>query len=135
MTLVELQRNPTSRQLRQFALLWPCLLLVAAWWFWYRDRAATAAAALVVCAVASAVLGLWRPAAMRGPYIAWMVVTFPIAWIVAHALMAAVYFLIITPIGLMLRARRDPLERRFDATTYWKPRESRTDPSSYFRQY
>ena len=44
-----------------------------------------------------------------------MFAVFPIGWVVSHLLLGVVYFLVLTPIGLTLRALgRDPLERRFD---------------------
>jgi hypothetical protein len=52
--------------------------------------------------------------------------------------MAAIFFLVITPIGLMMRAcGRDPMQRRFDpaARSYWKRRSPDRDMRSYFRQF
>ena len=51
-----------------------------------------------------------------------MCAAFPIGWVVSHALMAAIYYLVITPMAVAMRLLgRDPLDRRFDrdATTYW----------------
>jgi hypothetical protein len=67
-----------------------------------------------------------------------MVVNYPIGWVVTHVIMALIFYLVVTPIGVIMRLTgRDPMERAFDrgAKTYWKPR--RSDPSSarYFRQY
>ncbi|MFD3522745.1 hypothetical protein [Streptomyces sp. NPDC058653] len=43
----------------------------------------------------------------------------------ASALLAAVYLLVITPVGLVARVVRDPLRRRPDraATSYWNRRD------------
>ncbi|MEX0979180.1 MAG: SxtJ family membrane protein, partial [Pirellulales bacterium] len=68
----------------------------------------------------------------------WMWAAFPIGWLVSHLLIAAIYFLLITPIALVMRAvGRDPLSRRFDraAKTYWVPRRQDSDPARYFRQF
>jgi hypothetical protein len=67
-----------------------------------------------------------------------MAAVFPIGWVVSHTVFAAVYFLVITPIGLALRAAgHDPMERKWNpqSATYWKPREEPPAPSRYFRQF
>ena len=144
MALIEFKRDPSPRELRQFALLWlpGICLAVAVWaalktpWPW--------TASLVLAAVASVSLGLWRPRWIRPVYIAWMALAFPFGWLFAHVLLTAIYFLLITPIGLILRiARRDPLARRFDreAQSYWTPtppppsRDPKDNRARYFRQY
>ena len=139
MSLVELNRDPTPRQVRQFALLvLPVCCALAGAWCWYRYESWSAAASLGLAALVSLALGAWRPDAMRSAMIAWTCVWFPVGWIIAHTLMLVVYFLVITPIGLVMRAfGRDPLARRFDrgATTYWTPREPPREASSYFRRF
>jgi hypothetical protein len=67
-----------------------------------------------------------------------MAAVFPIGWLVSHLLLAAIYYLVVTPIGVMMRVcRYDPMQRRFDrqAATYWKPRRNTDDPQRYFKQY
>jgi hypothetical protein len=62
----------------------------------------------------------------------------PIGWLVSRVVLAIVYFLVITPIGLIRRLRgHDPLALRADptASSYWVARQDRTDPASYFRQF
>jgi hypothetical protein len=139
MALIEVNRDPTPRQVRQFALLWlPGFCFAAAAWSVYRFDSWPAAATLAGCGVASIACGLLRQRWMRGVMIGWMWAAFPIGWIIAHTLMAAIYFLVVTPIGLLMRAAgRDPLARRFDreADTYWVPRTVQREPSSYFRQF
>ena len=76
-------------------------------------------------------------ASLRIPlFRAWMTIFSPIGWIVSHAVLAIVYYGILTPIGLLLRLFRDPMLRRFDpdAASYWMERESDDDLSRYFRQ-
>lgn len=79
------------------------------------------------------------PPTRRWIYLTWMAAAYPIGWVVSHALLAAIYYLIVTPIGLLMRVTvRDPVQRRFDptATTYWVEH----DPAAggvrrYFKQY
>jgi hypothetical protein len=58
-----------------------------------------------------------------------------VGWCVSHVLLVAVYFLVLTPIGFLLRLFRDPMELRFEreASSYWFPREA-VDSGRYFRQ-
>lgn len=139
MALMEINCDPTPRQVRQFALLWLpgfCFLLAALCvWRW---DSPTAAWLFIASGVASIVAGRLQPGLMRVVFLAWMWAAFPIGWVVSHVLMAAIFFLVITPIGLTMRLLgRDPLSRGFDrtATTYWTPRRQDVDEASYFRQF
>ncbi|MEX2114356.1 MAG: SxtJ family membrane protein [Pirellulales bacterium] len=139
MALLDFNRNPSPREVRQFALYWLsgfCCLLAA--WAYFRYGSWTVAVTLGIGAVASMVLGLLRPMWMRIAFLVWMGAAYPIGWLISHTLLAAIYYLVITPIGALLRlSGRDPLARRFDrdAETYWTSREPSADPARYFRQF
>jgi hypothetical protein len=140
MALLEFNRNPSPREVRQFALYWLsgfCLVLAAVALVRYGSW--PVAAALGLGAIVSIALGLSRPAWMRIVFLMWMGAAFPIGWLISHTLMAMIYFLVITPIGLLMRLLgRDPLVRRFDrnASSYWMSRPSvPIDPARYFRQF
>ena len=65
-------------------------------------------------------------------------VSLPIGFVVSHIVMAVMFYVILTPVGLVFRLiGRDPLQRRFDrqAASYWVPRERVTDPRRYYRQF
>ena len=54
-----------------------------------------------------------------------------------YVVLAIVYFLALTPIGLTMRLfRHDPLSRRLDpqAKSYWKPRSAAKSAEDYFNQ-
>jgi len=139
MALIEINRNPTTREIRQFALFWlPALCFLVAGWLCYRLAAWPAAAGLVGCGLLSGVVGVLRPRWMRIVLMGWMWAAYPIGWTVSHLLMASIYYLVVTPIGSIMRlAGRDPLARKFDrnAETYWTPRAENVDPARYFRQF
>jgi hypothetical protein len=67
-------------------------------------------------------------------YAAW-----PIGFVVSHVILALVYYLVFTPVGLAMRIfRYDPMNRRFDdaAQSYWVVRDpAATPPKRYFRQF
>jgi len=136
--MIEKNREPTSRDLRVFGLLLPafsCLLGGLAFWRFDAPRAAMgiASAGLTVTLLYAAL-----PPLRRFIYLGWMKVTYPIGWTISHIALAAVFYLVITPIGLLMRLfGRDPMQRRLlpKATTYWVPRASDADASRIFRQF
>lgn len=78
------------------------------------------------------------PQIARPIYVVWFAVGGVMGLIVSTILLTAVFYLVITPTGIILRAiGRDPLARRFDpqASTYWDPAEKPMDAQSYFRQF
>ena len=67
-----------------------------------------------------------------------MYVTFPIGLVLSHVIIAFIYYVVLTPAGLLLRLfKGDLLARAYDpsATTYWIKRTPQTDTSRYFRQF
>ncbi len=82
---------------------------------------------------------LWLlPQISRPFYIAWNAIGCCVGFVVSNAALAAIYFLVVTPIGLALRlARRDPLRLRPDRAraSFWDDAEKPRDATRYFRQY
>ena len=71
-------------------------------------------------------------------YDGWIEGASPIGWTVTHLVLAAVYYLVLTPIGLLMRlAGRDPMRRSIDpkAATYWIARKNPIESKRYFRQF
>ena len=71
-------------------------------------------------------------------YLGLTMLTLPIGFVVSFILLAAFYYLVITPIGLVFRLmRRDPLCRKFDKTAdnYWLRRRPARGLNRYFRQF
>jgi hypothetical protein len=133
--LIDLTKPATDRELRWFAGLWfPALCAVLGWFA--LDKAPTLAAGVWVLGAVLGLIGLVRPRAIRPVYTGLTRLTFPIGWVVSHALLLVMYFGIITPVGLLVRLFRDPLDRSFDAraSTYWAPRDTAA-PHRYFRQF
>lgn len=137
MNLQDAIGNPTRRELRIFAagqLPFFCLLFFS----WHGRNWQTWELVVAGISAIVAVLGLVRPAAVRPIYTAWMLAVFPIGWLVSHLVLGIVYYLVVTPIGLLRRlVSGDPMHRCFDrqAETYWQPRRPVRDPKRYFRQF
>ena len=61
-----------------------------------------------------------------------------VSLITGRILLAAFYYFVVTPAGLLLRVLgRDPMKRRFDraAKSYWRETEKGIEPERYFRQF
>lgn len=78
------------------------------------------------------------PAVGRAVYVGWLLAAVPIGWTISHLVLGAVYYLVITPLSLLMRLTgRDPLHRKLDreADTYWIEHNPASDPARYFRQF
>ena len=138
MAVVDLRLDPTDRELHWFgpllALFAGVVGAIARWQF----DAPSVSAALWTAGGLIATFYLLVPASRIVIYRGWIYATYPIAWVVAHVVLAAVYYLVVTPIGLAMRLiGRDPLSRNFwpEAETYWIARRPRRETSQYFRQF
>jgi saxitoxin biosynthesis operon SxtJ-like protein len=88
--------------------------------------------------ILSALLSLAAPGLNRFLYVGLTLLTFPIGFVFSHVLLAVVFYLVFTPVGLVMRLLgRDPLQRRFDreAGTYWVDHVEPRSVEEYFRQY
>ena len=81
------------------------------------------------------VLGLAMPSALKPLFVVWMKFAEVLNWIMTRVLLGAVFFLMITPMRLLMRIfSDDPLKRRFEpeAASYWEePDEQPDDPARY----
>ena len=67
----------------------------------------------------------------------WMALTMPFGRLISTAILAAIYFLVLTPMAWLMRiGGRDHLQRRFDpaAESYWTAYSPGGDQDRYFRQ-
>ncbi len=137
MAPLRINLRPSSRQLLVFALAWLAIAGLLGFVQWRQDRPVVAG--LVWSAgVLGLLLDLLWPAALRLLYVGLSFVTFPIGLAISSLVLAALYYAVLTPIGLILRlGRHDPLRRRLerDAASYWQIRPPPPEPESYFRQH
>jgi hypothetical protein len=139
MALIEVNWNPSRRELRQFAGIWlPAFLLVVGAVLFFRLDWRTAGVSLWSAAAVICAAGWVMPQAFRPVYVAWMAAALPIGWTISHLMMGFVYFVVMTPIGISMRlAGRDPMSRAFDTavTSYWTPRSAAVSKVRYLRQF
>lgn len=130
--------KPKPRVLRQFAIAWLVFFLCLAAQQYFRHHRHGPGLALAAVAIVVAGVGLAKPSAIRWIFIAAFVLAFPVGWVVSQILLAFMFFVILTPIALLLRWRgRDPLQRRPapKSLTVWQPKDPDPDPRRYLRQY
>jgi hypothetical protein len=137
MALIQINKNPSPRDLRVFSWILPVFFGLFGALRWHSGAHTLATWLWAFGAVLSVVALAVRPA-RRWIYIGWMYATYPIGWVVSHVMLAVMYFGFATPVSLLLKmAGRDPMQRRFDkaARSYWVLRQPERDTSRYFRQF
>jgi hypothetical protein len=92
--------------------------------------------------LSAAVFLLWGILAvesLRPIYIFWMRLAFVLSWINTRLILVAVFYLIFTPMGFLMRLfKGDLLDRKIDKKrdTYWIKKEKVDfEPSNYERQF
>ena len=137
--MIERNDDPSDRELRQFAAIWlplACAVVAAAVYSW--TRSGTIAAIVLAVGALLGAVGFVRIAFARPIFLVWIYAAYPIGWVISHLLMAAIFYLVITPIGIVMRiVGYDPLQRRMDrsAKTYWQAVQQTEDKSRYFQQF
>lgn len=134
--MLPINRNPGARDLRTFGLLLVVFVALVGGLAWWR----TGSVPYAIWGgggLLALVYGL-VPVVRRPIFVGWTYAASPIGWTVSHLLLGLIYFGVITPIGLALRALgRDPLARHFDpaARSYWTPHPPERDVARYFKQF
>ncbi len=137
MSLFPIVSDPSRRQLLVFGVVWFAFFGLAG--IGISGRAAPAVAvALWATAVLVPLVGWKSPRILREIYRGMSYATFPIGFVLSLILLAAVYYLVLTPIGILMRTiGHDPL-KRFDegrAESFWVPRDADDRLERYFRQF
>jgi hypothetical protein len=140
--------SPGRRQLAQFGVALSGFLLLFAGWTWRGGallgfrldpvHAGWVAGGLAVVAGGSLLLAVAAPTWLRGPYVGLVALTYPIGMVMSYVLLGAMFFGVMTPLGLVFRLLgRDFLALRFEpaARTYWVVRLQTSDVPRYLRQY
>lgn len=139
MSLIDLNVDPSRKELRIFGrILFPVFFALVGAILWKVTGSFPAAAAVWGTAFSVFMIMLIYFPATRIVYLGWMYAAFPIGWTVSHALMVIAYYLVLTPLGIVMRIiRQDPLGQKIDkdAKSYWTPRKPAESLDQYFRQF
>jgi hypothetical protein len=133
MRFADIPFQPSTRTLRQFAVLWMAFFTGLAWY-----HAPGGLAVALALATLLGLVGLIRPGLIRPVFVTWMVLAFPIGWVVSRVVLAALYYGLFTPLAIVFRlAGRDALNRRTRprGDSYWIPKPAPADVGRYYRQF
>jgi hypothetical protein len=137
--LIRVNQNPSRRELRQFAAIWfPLFWVLIAGVVYVSAGSATTAAALATIGLLIGGFGVSRPAFMLPIYLGWMYAAYPMGWLISHLVLGVVFYLVVSPIGLLMRlVGYDPMRRRFGSSelSHWVKCEEIRSKRYYFRQY
>jgi Saxitoxin biosynthesis operon protein SxtJ len=131
------QLKTTKRDLRKFGLTVGGVFAVLGLLFLWRHKAHYPY--FLWPGVMLISLGLALPQTLKWIYVAWMSIAFVLGFIMAHVILTLLFFLVITPIGLVARLfGQDFLSLRLNhsISSYWIPRERKLrSPAEYERQF
>ena len=145
--MMKLNLKPEPRILKQFAffaviglpLIAFAVLKLSGAWSWtesWTHPAMLWSAGVGVTQLVLFLAGISAPT--RWIYVVLMIVALPIGFVLSQVLMAMIFYLLFTPIGLFFRLTgRDVMGRKIDPakTSYWHDRGPARSPASYFKLY
>ncbi len=138
MALIELNKTPSRHELLWFGARFALFFGQIGGLIWWKFEAATVAYVVWSIAATITIVFYALPPIRKPIYLGWIHLAYPIGWVVSHTAMAIIYYLVFTPIGLIMRLfGRDPMERRLDrsAASYWVEHDPAGEPGRYFRQF
>jgi hypothetical protein len=134
MALVSFNRAPDRRVLRQFGWVAFAVGVLGGSFAW----SGWPAVVTIALGAFSGVAALVHPPANRPLFVALSALTYPIGIVVSYVVLTALFYLVVTPVGLLVRLTgTDPLNRRADprSTSYWTAARPARPKRDYFRQY
>ena len=85
------------------------------------------------------IFGLVLPNVLKPINIIWMTLAIILGWFMSRVILIILFYVIITPIGFLLKIfRSDPLNRKWDSSvsSYWEDREKQlSEQIDYERQF
>jgi hypothetical protein len=138
MALIDVNWNPPRNQLRQFAVLFLIFIGGLGTILYFKGKPLIVSEILWNLSWIVCLAGVIYPPLVRPVYVVMMAVALPIGFVVSTILMLVIYYLIVTPIGLVMRLfGYDPMRMRPAAGTesFWIERPKASDVRRYFRQY
>jgi len=128
----------TFRAEKEFGLIvGGVFVLLGSWWI-YRAKFLDAAYVLICLGFALILFGVVAPRLLVVPRKFWMKLAEGMSYVSSRIILAIVFFLVLTPIGLIKRAMGwDPLQRRAGSRdSFWQPYpEKQRDLRHYEKMY
>lgn len=138
MALIELPSEPGPLERKLFgALVLLFCGLVGGFLFWKLEWKAAAWVLWGVGALVTLVYYAVPPLQNR-IFRGWLLAFYPLGFVISHAVLAAIWYLLFTPLALLRRLfGGSPLAREADpeAESYWIDRDGPVESARYFKQY
>lgn len=137
MAVIQINKNPSRRDLTIFGLLFLAFAGLVGWMFLWRAHAPVVARAVWIAGAAITAVFFAVPPLRKPIYLGWIYATYPIGFVLSHVLLALIYYGVFTPIGVVMRLLgNDPMARRFDrsAESYWIAHDPHKSVERYFHQ-
>lgn len=138
MIINEIKKIESSpKKLREFGLVVGGVLCALGIWLWWRGRGSFPY--FLAPGIFLVITGALIPWVLKPLQKAWMTLAILLGWVMTRVLMTVLFFLAITPIGLILRlAGKDLLDQKLEPKkpSYWKIRpQSPRVPADYEKQF
>ena len=133
------QRNPTTKQLRDFGWMVGSVLIVLGLTLFWRHPERAAHGYLWFVGAILVVAGLTTPRVLTLPFQLWMAFAFVLGIVMTNLILTITFFVAFALVGLLMRVTgRDPLGLRWASgsqASYWKDRESLAVENRHLRPY
>ena len=129
-------KTRTFRAEREFGLIVGAVFGLLGLWWTYRGKFLNLAYVFTLLGAALILFGIVLPRVLIVPRKAWMKLAEALSYVSSRVILAMVFFLVLTPIGLVKRAMGwDPLYRRAGPRdSFWHPYPQR-DPRHYEKMF
>lgn len=135
--MIQINKNPSRTELLWFGLLLAAVFALAG--AMSLRRAHSVRSAQIIWTASALLVSLYYliPPLRRPIYVGSISLTYPLGWIMSHLILIAVFYLVVTPLGLLMRlSGRDSMTRRFapGRQSYWVEHDPSGSTDRYFRQ-
>ena len=130
----KLDRSPGA--LRRFGFMVGSVVLLLGCFLLWRQRAA--GWPLISIGTVLILAAGMVPSILKLVYGPWMIGALALGWVVTRILLTLVFFLVVTPVGLLQRlfgTRVIEVAFRTDAASYWEKRTASPTPEDYEKQF
>lgn len=126
----------SRRALRSFGFAVGSVFLVLGCFLVWRQRGA--GWPLIWLGTILVLAGGLAPSTLKWVHGPWMIFALALGWVVTRILLMLVFFLVVTPLGLLQRLfgkRVIEVDFKIDAASYWQARPVRPTPEDYEKQF
>ncbi len=129
-------KKRSYRAEKEFGLIVGGVFVMLGSWWLYRGKFTVVANVIIPMGALLTVLGLLYPRALVFPNRAWMMLAEVLSFVSTRIILAFVFFVVLTPIGLIKRAMGwDPLSRRAPSgESYWRPYSERQQNRRHYEK-